>query len=153
MLESVPKWIISSIAHHFDSHRDGVSMHVEGTKRKDPVGSTWFELRFDGPDRAWIDRDVYRFSITINCSVTAMANEEDAYLLFKTCGLVAKAFTNSIPVYKFGTAGSDDQSLIGCLTVKDSILTNIFGQDESADDQVLAEVQGHYELDLTIVGE
>lgn len=153
MLESVPRWIISSVAHHFDQHRGDVFMHVEGTKRKEPEGNSWFEVRFDGPDREWIDNNRYRFTITINCAVTALFNEKDAYLLFTTSGVVAKAFTKDIPVYKFGVSNVDDQSLIGCLEVRGKISTTVFGQESPSDDQVLAEVQGNYELDLTIIGE
>ena len=153
MLESVPKWIISSIADHFDKRRDDLFMHVEGTKRKDPTTSSWFELRFNGPDRELIGKDRYRFTITINCAVISLLDEQDAYSIHSASGKVAKAFTSSIPIYKFGKEDTDDSSLVDCMNVRGKILTNVYGQENPSDDNTLAEVQGDYEFELTITGE
>jgi hypothetical protein len=151
MLESMPKWILASVAKHFNDHKGSLVMYLEGEKRNTNKSQDYMELRMNGPDRRHIAKYYYGFDITINVLVQSLYNDVDAYRYIKTCGLVAQMFESSIRVYKFGDAIGDDRTvLVGCLSMQGLVETNHFGRQAPALDMNTSEVQGRYSMELTI---
>lgn len=151
MLESMPKWILASVAKHFNDRKGTLFMYLEGQKRNTNMLQDYFELRMNGPDRRTIAKNYYGFDITINVLVQSLYNDKDAYRYIKTCGLVGKMFETSIKVYKFGDEVGDDRTvLVDCLSKQGMVEINHFGRQAPAIDVNTSEVQCRYSMELTI---
>jgi len=151
MLESMPKWILASVAKHFSDRKGSLVMYLEGQKRNTNKSQDYFELRMNGPDRRDIAKNYYGYDIVINVLVQSLYNDKDAYREIKTCGLVAKMFESSIRIYKFGDEIGDDRNvLVGCISLQGIVETNRFGRQAPSIDVNTSEVQGRYSMELTI---
>ena len=80
--------------------------------------------------------------------------QEDAYGIARWGGRFEQAMTERIPVYKYGPAAGDDETLIGCLTIRkgraESIRLIHFGQISREDRIRQAVVDGRYEMYLKL---
>jgi hypothetical protein len=83
-----------------------------------------------------------------------LMSQEDAYGIARWGGEFEQAMTDRIPIYKFGSGGDDDDSLIGCLTHRkgraESIRLLHFGQISRTDRVRQAMVDGRYEMYLNV---
>jgi hypothetical protein len=79
-------------------------------------------------------------------------SREDAYGIMRWGGEFESAMNERIPVYKLGPDVGDDDSLLGCLTMRkgqsESVKLFHFGQITSTDRVRQAVVDGRYEMYL-----
>lgn len=110
-------WIKSSIAKHFQLRSQGVTLWVEGERRARIEDNNRFELRVDGPDITKGPANWYKLETQINLLITSISNETDIYEMENLKGIILKAYTTTIPVYKYGHGGDH----LGCLTLKSQV--------------------------------
>jgi len=83
-----------------------------------------------------------------------LMSQENAYDIVQWGGILQEAMLEPIPIYKYGSNPGDDESLIGCLTLRksrgDSIRLIHFGQISREDRIRQAAVDGRYEMYLSI---
>lgn len=137
-----PRWIKASVADYFSSLLGNERLIIDGEKRPlDPKASI-FELRFDGPDIQQNTRGEYNLGYTVNLLIRSSENEDDVYKLDYLKGIGANCFQTSIPIHKYGKQSSDDQSHIGCITLKTNIDVRDFGYTHETIYHVC--IQGYY---------
>jgi len=158
MDENMSRWIMASVAKHFDARHSTIPMYIEGQPRvikNDAVEH--FELRQDGPDCTEVSKDYWRCYIEINILVMMAKSKTDAYRIRRLTGIIQKAFTKCIEVYRYGDGILDDKSYIGTLKLLqgqgEKLQTAHFGQIGSSTNQEQAIVEGHYEMFLTVKGD
>lgn len=123
MDKNLARWIFQSVASHFKSVADGISLlyYVEGIDERsgDILQADHVELRVTGPTlkewyKDWFDvQAVINFLFTKNMDIASA----DAFDLIQWTGVFAEEMTKPIPIYKKGTGVEDDGTLIGCLRV------------------------------------
>ncbi len=112
------RWIYSSVVVHFNNNRGTLPMFVEGDNRETQNVNKYFELRVDGPYSTEISRNYYKLEIEIGTVVCSIMQNIELYTQAELSGQVAKIFTPTIEVYKFGDGPDDDGSLLACLYLK-----------------------------------
>ena len=138
MDKNLARWIFQSIASHFKSVADGISLpyFVEGIDERSDgtMRVSHVELRVTGPTLKEVSRDYYNVDVVINFMFTKNMDEvgADAFDLIQWTGVFADAMLEPIPIYKKGGGAEDDGSLIGCIQVKtgrhDAVRVYHFGQ-------------------------
>jgi hypothetical protein len=82
-------------------------------------------------------------------------SQEDAYGMMRWGGEFESAMNERIPVYKLGSGVEDDDSLLGCLTMRkgqsESVKLFHFGQINSTDRIRQSVIDGRYEMYLEMV--
>jgi hypothetical protein len=142
MNENWPVWIKASIVKHFDSYRGGITLFVEGQKRPATESQERFELRLNGPDYIQTGPKFYTLNAIVDLLITSVSNETNIYRMDALKGIILKAFTSSIPVYKYGS----DDTLLGCLALKSQIDVRDFGLRDVTLRQV--SISAFYKIDL-----
>ena len=148
-----PRWIISSIIEHFRLRRQGLPFFVEGTHRDDIKDADGIELRIDGPNITEENKNYFYLDCEINILISSIINDINFYRIHEDVGIVSAAFTD-IQVFKYGEGIDDDQSLLGCMKLKqssgdkDKIQVNHFGQISPEIKLLQATIEGHYRLIL-----
>jgi hypothetical protein len=122
-----PRWIKASIIKHFLPYFGDRNLLVDGERRLGTQPNDRYELRFDGPDVSIKTRNEYRLGIMVNLLIVSSSNENDIYKLDRMKGTGLSPFTTSIAVFKYGNNVNDDQSQIGCLTLKSDLNLRDFG--------------------------
>ena len=152
MNENWPRWITASIAQHFDGYRQGVPLFVEGQYRTLRDAKEFFELRITGPDITETSRNYYYCELILNTLVQATM-DSDAYKIQRYVGKILLAYV-TIPIYRYGTGVNDDDTLLGCLTLKqninahDRIRIDYFGQVQSSTELQQATLAAEYFMHL-----
>lgn len=152
-VEHLPRWVAASINKHFSDRKRGYFCYIEGQDRVD-LRQDRFEVRYDGPYIQETSKNYFQVNVEINVLVTTIKDQIDGYKDKKMVGVAAAAFTNEIPVYKFGdTVGVDDSSLVGCLVLKTSgreqIIISNFGLIQPSANIIQSTVEGHYQMTLS----
>lgn len=159
MVASIPpywdQWIYASIANHFDAYRQGVYMYVEGFPRETDDKSEWFECRIDGPFYDGTTNGQWIVDVEINIAICVVMNN-NAYRPHQLAGIMANAFTFSIPVNRRGDASENpvhDGTLLGCLHLKpgdrERIDKSFFGKVRPDTELMQASLEGHYRMYLS----
>lgn len=138
MDKNLARWIFQSVAKHFKSVADGISLpyFVEGIDERsvDEMRANHVELRLTGPTLKEVSNGYYNVDVVINFLFTKNMDEAsaDAFDLIQWTGVFADAMLNPIPIYKKGSGVEDDGSLVGCIQVKsgknDAVRVYHFGQ-------------------------
>lgn len=148
-----PRWIVASVAQHFDAGRQGLPMFMEGEDHEENVAD-YIELRIDGPYILELSRQYFQLDIEINVFVISSKNAEDLYKIYRDCGTVAACFSGAISVFKLGDGIDDDQSLLGCLIrsnshdQREAVRVSHFGQVSAVTPIMRSSVEGHYHMEL-----
>ena len=149
------RWIFASVSDHF-STRSTLPLYIEGQHRNTAELKDYLELRMDGPTWNEASKGYFIGSIEINVLITTAVDEEDYHRSHQFAGEVQTAFTKSIDVFKYGCNPQDDQSYLGCLTLKQSrpdrdfVELNQFGIIGINAPLVQATVEGHYKITFCV---
>jgi hypothetical protein len=123
--ENWPRWIFASIADRFKTVADGLNIPilVEGIDEREAAKIrtvSHVELRVHGPETNEISHNYFQLHVEINLLLTQLNDgaKQNSYQLIQFCGVLQKAASGSIPIYRFGpdTLGVDDSTLVGCLS-------------------------------------
>ena len=138
MDENLARWIFQSLASHFNSVADGISLlyFVNGIDERsnDTMQENHVELRVSGPELKEISKGYYSIKVIVNLLFTKNMDEvsADAFDLIQWTGVFATVMLQPIPIYKKGSGVEDDDTLIGCLQVhkgrNDAVRVFHFGQ-------------------------
>ncbi len=149
-----PRWIFASVSKHFYDNRDGIAIYVEGQHRDTKDNKDFFEIRVDGPYFTEYSKGYWRCYTEVNILVQSAMDNVNFHRIHTNVGIVAAAFTNAIPVYKYGSGDDDDDTLLGCMQLvsdyrgKERIQINHFGIIDKNVNLMQASVEGHYEIFL-----
>lgn len=125
MDKNLARWIFQSVAKHFQSVANGISLpyFVEGVDERtvEEMRVSHVELRLTGPNLKEISNGYFHVDTVINFLFTKNMDEvsADAFDLIQWTGVFANVMLEPIPIYKKGTGAEDDGTLVGCLQVKD----------------------------------
>lgn len=153
----IPRWIFSSISDHFQTAADAASypLFIEGQHRDTNKQTDYLELRQDGPSMVEVSNGVWIITIEVNILVTAGMDDADYSKIHDGVGVTANAFDRTIPVYRYGTGANDDDSLVGCLHLdqslrgdKRTVQIRHFGQINPKDMLMQATVEAMYTMTL-----
>ena len=148
------RWIFASVSKHFDDRRGVLPLYIEGQHRATSKLKEYLELRMDGPTWNEASKGYFQGDIQINILVTAAMDEEDYHRPYRFAGQVQQAFTQTIPVFRFGDGPEDDQTFLGCLQLlqnrsdRSFVELNWFGVIDQDYQLVQATVEGHYRLTI-----
>lgn len=123
MDKNLARWIFQSLASHFKSVADGISLlyFVEGIDERsnDTMQENHVELRVSGPELKEVSKGYYSVKVIVNFLFIKNMDEvgADAFDLIQWTGVFANAMLQPIPIYKKGEGAEDDETLIGCLQV------------------------------------
>ena len=120
------RWIAASLAVYYKAVADGLGLPIiaEGIDEREPakLEVDHVEMRVNGPFIRQLSAGYFRLDVDSNILLTdLMGGESDnPYNLMTWAGYFQQAAEKSIPVYRYGpdTAGVDDGSLVGCLSVR-----------------------------------
>jgi hypothetical protein len=152
MRKHLPRWIFASISKHFDTHRSGIEMYVEGQDRKTDVDD-FFELRMDGPYYRELSKNFFEVRFEINVLIQSELND-NYHRIHEIIGIVSDAFFTPINIYRFGSEQEDDGSFFDCVSLsfekrrRDALEIHQFGKIEPSTKIMQATVEGHYELNV-----
>jgi len=123
MDKNLARWIFQSLASHFKSVADGISLlyFVEGIDERsnDTMQDNHVELRVSGPELKEVSNGYYDVKVIVNFLFTKNMDEvsADAFDIIQWTGVFADEMLKPIPIYKLGTGAEDDGTLVGCLQV------------------------------------
>lgn len=123
MDENLSRWLFQSVAIHFESVADGLSLpyFVEGIdeRSEDTMRGSHVELRVSGPEYKEHTNGFYTVKFVINLLFTKNMDEvsADVYDLIRWTGKFANTMLEPIPVYRYGPNPEDDDTLVDCLRV------------------------------------
>lgn len=157
MDSNLARWIFQSIASHFKSVADGISLlyFVEGIDERsdDTMQANHVELRVTGPTIKELSNGYYNVKTTINFLFTKNMDiaSADAFDLIQWTGVFAEEMLKPIPIYKKGTGSEDDDSLVGCLQVdkgrNDLVRIYHFGQLDKDTRVRMSEIDAVFYMD------
>lgn len=120
-----PRWVQASVGDHFKLVATAQSFPalIEGIDERTTEfmeSPNWVEIRVNGPFIKELSKDYWYFEVGANILVFSHmgGSQPNAYFGTEMAGYMAQAASQPISVYKYGTGVDDDQSLIGCLTLK-----------------------------------
>ena len=160
MDKNLSRWIFQSIAVHFKSTANGISLpyFVEGIHERSDgtMRDSHVELRVSGPEFKEVSNGEYNVKVVINFLFTKNMDERsaDAFDLIQWTGVFADAMLDPIPIYKFGTGPEDDDDvLVGCLRVhkgkNEAVRTYHFGQLDKDTRVRMSELDAVYGMTYT----
>ena len=147
MNENWPRWIQASVTKHFIDAFAGFKVFTEGSERDTDKDKEYVEIRMDGPIARPQVNNQYELEVTPNILVTTVG-VKDTYKHRRVMGKVLAAFTNGIPVKRYGNGDQDDDSLLGCLQLKSEVRGNYFGQIDTVLKIEQSTVDAEYTLTL-----
>jgi len=154
MHEKWPAWIMRSMRKHFDDNTGALAMFAEGEVRKTSGLKDFIEFRFDGPYFTLVSKGYWRVYTEVNILLTSALDEANNDRIHINTGIVAKAFSQLLPILKLGSDVEDDDSQLECMTLlgdtegRERIQISHFGQIEPKVSVLQASVEGHYEMML-----
>ncbi len=152
------RWSKASISKHFsDLLTPTYPLFIENQHRDDTDElPNFFELRVDGPRLEEVSRDCWKLRVEVNVLCQSVMNETDYHIIDDMVGLAQSAFTNSIPVFRYGNRLGDDDSFLGCYIIQqdrstiDFIEGNRLGQIDIRTKLLQSMVEAHYVMDLQV---
>ena len=159
-----PRWIFASAADHFKQAADniGLPMLIEGIDEREAEkmrADDHVEFRINGPAVRELSRGYFRLDVDVNLMLTSMmgGQTQNAYDIVQHAGVFQQAASGPIPVFKFGEGPEDNETLLGCLTLRsgkrDAIRVIHFGQISRVDRIRQSAVDARYQLYLSTNGE
>jgi len=147
------RWMVASIAKHFDSFKGSYQLYIEGDERDTDELKNFAELRTDGPFITRVCKQLMYLDIEVNLLVQSHMDPSDLYAGAKAVGIFARGFTNEISVFRYGNGENDDDSLLGCLTLRtkrneDTVDIGNFGIIHQDTRITQFTIEGHYRLEL-----
>lgn len=120
-----PRWVQASVGDYFksiaiaNSYKSLIEEIDERTTdfMESPLRA---EIRINGPAIVEVSKGYYNFEVDVNILISSYMDGQldNAYDGTTMAGIFAQAASDSIPVFKYGNGPDDDQSLIGCLTLR-----------------------------------
>lgn len=134
-----PRWIQASVSKHFilACNAESYPVLAEGLDERQTSfmeEPNRIEVRVTGPFISERSKDYWHFEVMANILIHShmQGSTPNAYLGTIMTGHMAQAASEPISIFKYGSGVDDDQSLIGCLTLKrgddDSIKVYNFGE-------------------------
>jgi hypothetical protein len=148
--QSWPRWVFASVSSHFNQHRQGLPMFIEGQHRNTRNMKDFIELRMDGPQFTEVNRGEWRIYFEVNILIQSTMDNENYHRIHTNVGIVAAAFTD-IVMFKYGNQPGDDNSVWECAKIlqdvgkRQHIDIFHFGQIDTQTKLVQSTVEGHYE--------
>lgn len=148
------RWIHASINKHFEDNKGPLPLYFEGDERTLQDEAEFYELRITGPMLLQYQRGEFFADVQINVLVQAHPDDRDLYTIQNAIGYAARAFTNTICVYKFGNDHEFDETteLLGTLhlqrDVEEEVAINYFGIIKEDTRLTQATIEGHYRMEL-----
>jgi len=147
------RWLVASLNKHFDAAKGAYPLYIEGSERDTDHLRDFGELRFDGPFIRNPCKGLYYLDIEVNVLVQSQMDPTNLYAGVVAVGVFSAAFAHIIKVYKFGTGEDDDDTLLGCLRLRDDRTHNtidisqfgIIRQDVRLTQYT---IEGHYRMEL-----
>jgi hypothetical protein len=153
---NLPRWIAASCADHFDTYKGTCFLHFEGTGPRpvDTGRKYWAEFRLDGPYRGSGTAHEENYTVEINVLLCAVIEDNYAYRIQDLQGQFAEAFTNCIPIYRYGNGPQDDDSLVGEMnlvtTQGERVMISNFSMIGPNTQLKQGSIEGHYSLRLRV---
>lgn len=159
MNEHLARWVLISVIQYIETVASGLSLpvFVEGVDERtdDNQRVDRVELRLHGPNVSERSNNYWKIDVRINLGFIKHMDlaSADAYDIVTWAGTFADALLDPIPIYKRGTGVDDDDSLVGCLTVRnrepEAVMTWHFGQKSKDDRLRESEVDALYDMVIT----
>lgn len=152
--KSWARWLKASVSKHFDDRRDSLKLFIENQHRDTDEDAEFIELRMDGPRCLEVSKDCWKIRVEINILIQVVMNDVDFHRIDDVVGIVQAAFTNCIPVYRYGNRPGDDDTFLGSLVLlqspsnRDFLEANRFGQIDIRTKLLQSAIEGHYQMDL-----
>ena len=78
------------------------------------------EIRMSGPFTKELSKDYYELGVDVNLLLTSRYEVNgNQYDILKAAGVFHAAMYDPIPILKYGDQEGDDQSLVGCMLLRD----------------------------------
>lgn len=135
------RWIFASVDKFFVARKSTLTYHNENEDYVENVDM--IVLRTNGPDWVKLSGEIVGLNYLVNILVVAV-KDIDIHKPMRMKGIVAAAFENCIPVYKYGDGGA----LVGHLTLQGPIRNDDFGQLQPDVPVIQSTIQGNYRFDL-----
>lgn len=120
-----PRWFQASVAKHFKTvaNTNSYSSLVEELEERTAAfqeSPQRVEIKINGPFAKEVSKDYWRFEVDVYVLISSHMDGalDNAYRGTTMAGIMAEAAATTIPVNKLGNGVDDDQSLIGCLTLR-----------------------------------
>lgn len=155
LITNLDRWMFASISDHFINKMPTLDVVVEGHDRsQETFTKDLVEFRCDGPVIQEKGRNEYYIKTEVNCLIQSVMRDTSTHVLYTDVGLVLKAFTKGIPVYRYGLGADDDQSMLGCLELiqekRERLDVTHLGRVGIDSPIVRANVEGHYCMDILL---
>lgn len=148
-----PRWTWASVSKHFKTvieDTNNIKLFIEGQDIVDRTLQSYTEFRMDGPYIKQLSRKEYDLIFEVNILITCIKDNKDAHKIYRLNGIVASAFAQCIPIYRYGpiTEEVNDNSQVTILLLrtdkKEIIQVSNFGTIEVDIPIMQATVEGHY---------
>lgn len=155
-----PRWVFTSTADYFKQVADRIELPIliEGIDDREAEKmrtGDHVEFRINGPAVAELSRGYFRLDVDVNLLLTSMmgGQTKNAYDIVQQAGVLLQSASGPIPVLKYGEGPDDDQSLLGCLTLRsgkrDAVRVIHFGQISRDDRLRQSAVDARYRMHLS----
>ena len=159
-----PRWIFASAADYFKQTAAGINLPIliEGIDEREADkirANDHVEFRINGPAVTELSRGYFRLDVDVNLLLTSMMGGQthNAYDIVRQAGVFLQAAAGPISVLKWGDGPEDDETLLGCLTLRtgkrDAVRVIHFGQISRDDRLRQSAVDARYQLHLSTMGE
>jgi len=148
------RWIFASVAKHFDGVKGSYTLYIEGDERNTNEEQNFAELRMDGPFIKKPCKQIVYLDVEVNLLIQSIQDHTSLYAGLIAAGVFAAGFVDIIKVYKYGDGVPDDDSLLGCLRLRDdrnndTIDLGNFGIIRPDTRITQLTIEGHYRMELS----
>lgn len=149
------RWIVASINKHFSDAlaAAGLDLYVEGQDRRTDQEENYAELRYTGPRFFELSKGYWQIDVDLDVLVCSKTNDRNIYTPEVGVGSVLAAFTNDLPVSRYGKGPADDANVqLGCLRLvpdNGGICVNNFGYPKDQVRLRQASVEATYRMNLS----
>jgi len=148
------RWIVASIAKHFDSYKGNYTLYLEGDERTTDKTAQFAELRIDGPFLRTLAKGQYFVEVEINVLCQSHMLPDSLYSIHDLVGLFTRAFVNCIRIHRYGDGPEDDGSYVGNMKLKthfrERVEVNHYGILEPDIRMTQSTIEGHYRMHLVL---
>ena len=146
------RWCYASINKHFEDRKSEYDLYLEGDVRTQQDDKEFAELRIDGPFITIPQKYFYFLDVEVNVLCQTHMDPRRFYQGQVIVGTFARAFENTICVYKLGDSTFDDGSLLGSFhlqrDLKENIAINYYGIIRDDVRLTQTTIEAHYRLEL-----
>ncbi len=153
------RWIFASISSHLKTvaTNNNIPVIVEGVDDATDAftqSTDHAEIRISGPDTQQLSGE-YRLFVSVNVLLSSRfgGKQKNRHAILTNAGLFHAAMSGAILVYKYGNTLADDDSYLGCLTLRsgknDSVRVVHFGQIDPTDKIKQSVIDARYEMFLS----